>query len=140
VDVYKHSIHLSVPNTSLALHMDFPVADARKIFGRATIDAANGQITVSLLQEGGTLPESSALEETATKSIDVHMAGSDGSNLEFTVSLAGDLVIEPRNTTALAALTSRGDQTLLKLMLGQAIVKAATEWNVSKIPSVRLLH
>jgi hypothetical protein len=140
VDVHEHSIHLSISNTRLALHMDFPVADAGTILGRATIDAANGQMTVSLIKEGGTLPEGSAREEAGTQSIDVHMAGSDGSNLEFTVSLAGDLIIEPRNTTALAALTSRGDETLLKLMLGQAIVKAATEWNVSKIPAVRLLH
>jgi hypothetical protein len=139
VDVYEHSIRLSVSNTSLALHMDFPVADASKILGRATIDAANGQMTVSLIQESGTLPERSAREEAAAKSFDVHMAGSDGSNLEFTVSLAGDLIIEPRNANALAALTSRGDEKLLKLMLGQAIIEAATEWNVRKIQSVRLL-
>jgi hypothetical protein len=140
MDVYEHTVRFSVPNTSLALHMDVPVADGSKIFGLATVDAADGQITVSLNREGGTLPERSATSGAGSRSIDVQMAGSDGSTIEFGVSLADDLIIEPRNANALAVLLSRRDETLLQLVLGEAIVKAVTQWNVTSIPSVRLLN
>jgi hypothetical protein len=137
--VNDRSLTFTVPDTPMRLHMSVPVADGRLIFAMATIDAAEGRLTVTLRKTAARMAPNETMPPGTHPPREMRLYGTHGTALEYALRIGKDfLIITPGNADTAAALLSPHDETLLKLVLGEAIVKAVTDGHVTKLHSVQL--
>jgi hypothetical protein len=141
IAVDEQAIRFTVPDRTLSLRMNVPVAVGNDMLARFVFDVSAGSATVSAMRSVGTLGGGSVRSQDA-RQISVRMSKDNGEvPLEFTVGFSRGVVsIAPKGETAQAIFAQPRDEGLFRFIVGQAILDATTKLKAVEITAVRLIR
>jgi hypothetical protein len=141
IAIDQQAIRFTVADRTLSLRMNVPVAVGSEMLARFAFDVSGGSATVSAVRSVGTLGGGSLLAQDA-RQIGVRMSSDKGETpLEFTVGFSQGVVsITPKGATAQAIFGQQRDEARFRLVVGQALLDAATRLKAVNITAVRLIR
>jgi hypothetical protein len=141
IAVGEQATRFTVPDRTLSMRVNVPVALGNDMLARLALDASAGSVTVSTMRSVGTLGGASALSRDA-RQVSVRMSNDKSEvPLEFTVGFSGGvLTIVPKGATAQAMFAPQRDEALFRFIVGQAILDATAKLKAVEITAVRLIR